>query len=208
MQAQLVSVNVSPVKTVQHGTAHVTTAIYKTPVAGRVAVRGVNLAGDEQADRAIHGGPNQVAYAYAEEDYAWWETQLNRPLPPGTFGENLTTRGLDVNGAAIGEQWRIGSCVFGVTGPRVPCSKLAMSVGDPAFVRTFARALRPGAYLSVVEEGDVGTGDAVEVLRRPQHGLTIARMAEIYLFDHPSAAELLAVAELPPDWRAWAQERS
>ena len=110
MQAQLVSVNVSPVKTVQHGTARVTTAIYKTPVAGRVAVRGVNLAGDEQADRAIHGGPNQVAYAYAEEDYAWWETQLNRPLPPGTFGENLTTRGLDVNGAAIGEQWRIGSC--------------------------------------------------------------------------------------------------
>ena len=95
-----------------------------------------------------------------------------------------------------------------MTGPRVPCSKLAMSVGDPAFVRTFARALRPGAYLSVVEEGDVGTGDAVEVLRRPQHGLTIARMAEIYLFDHPSAAELLAVAELTPDWRAWAQERS
>ena len=202
------SVNVSAVKSVEYNGAHITTGIFKTPVTGRVSVGGVNVAGDDQADRTVHGGPERVIYAYAQEDYAWWGSQLDRPLDPGTFGENVTTEGVDVSDALIGERWRVGNCTLQVTSPRVPCYKLAMVMNDPVFVRTFSRALRPGAYLAIVEPGDVAACDPIEILSRPAHGLTVAGMADIYLFQRSRIGEFLDVPELPESWRDWVESEA
>jgi MOSC domain-containing protein YiiM len=145
----------------------VISAIGKSAVAGRVAVRGVNLAGDEQADRHVHGGPDKAIYAYASEDTAWWATVLGSELGAGAFGENLTTIGVDVSGAVIGERWQIGSSELEVCQPRQPCYKLGIAFGDPGMLRRFAHAGRPGAYLRIVQEGELGAGDEVEIVRRP-----------------------------------------
>ena len=204
MSASILSVNVGSVRTVRRGEEDVATAIFKEPVDGRVAVRGVNIAGDDQGDRSVHGGPVRAIYAYAAEDYAWWEGELGRKLAPGTFGENLTTQGFDVNEALIGERWSIGTTVLQITIPRVPCFKLAMRMDDPTFVKRFAAALRPGPYLTIVHEGELGQGDAIEVIHRPSHRITIAEMAKIYLFERDRLRELL-VPELPESLVEWVQ---
>jgi MOSC domain-containing protein YiiM len=201
----VLSVNVGVTRTFVAGTHSFTSAIGKRPVAHRVALRGVNLAGDEIAAPDVHGGPDRVAYAYAAEDYEWWERELGRPLAHGLFGENLTVRGLDVSGATIGEEWRIGSAVVRVTSPRIPCFKLAHVVGEPAFVKHFAHAHRPGAYLAIVTEGDVGAGDAVEVLSRPERGLALDEFTRIYFGARERLPELLAAPHMTDAWRAWAE---
>jgi MOSC domain-containing protein YiiM len=203
---QVESVNVSPARTVEYGGERVTTGIFKMPVAGRVALRGVNLAGDDQADRAVHGGPDRALYAYASEDYAWWRESEGRHVEPGIFGENLTLNGVDVSNALVGERWGVGSTILRVTSPRVPCYKLAMAMRDPKFIKSFARALRPGTYLAVEREGDIGAGDSVELLSRPEHHLTVADVARIYFFEHERVAEMLRAPELPEGWREWAAE--
>ena len=206
--ASIESVNVGRVRTVGHGGALVTTGIFKEPAAGRVQVRGVNLDGDDQADRTVHGGHDRALYAYASEDYDWWGGELGRACTPGAFGENLTTRGIDVSGALIGERWRAGSAVVQVTSPRIPCYKLAMKMDDPQFVKRFAAALRPGAYLAIVEEGDVAAGDGVEIVHRPAHAMTLAEMTRIYFFERQRIGELVDVEELPASWRDWAREHA
>jgi len=178
----VVSVNVGPVRPYAVGTGNVS-AIVKGAVAGRVAVAGVNVAGDDQADRANHGGPDQAVYAYAAESYAWWEEELGRVLPPGIFGENLTLNGIDVDDALIGEEWLAGSVRLAVTAPRIPCVKLATRMGEPTFVKQFAAARRPGAYLRILEEGELGAGDAVEVVSRPDHDISVRFVNEAWLFD-------------------------
>ena len=119
----LVSVNVGRPREIEWLGKRGTTAIWKAPVEGRVPVAGVNLAGDDQADRRFHGGPDKAVYAYAGEDYDWWSRELDRPLEPGTFGENLTLQGLDVTAAVVGERWAIGSALLEVAQPRTPCWK-------------------------------------------------------------------------------------
>jgi MOSC domain-containing protein YiiM len=202
----LTSVNVGAVRAVPYSGKEITTAIFKEPIAGPVAVRGVNLDGDDQADRSVHGGPFQAVYAYATEDYEWWAATLGRPMEPGQFGENLTTKGVDVNGALVGERWRIGSTVLRVTIPRVPCFKLGLKMGDPRFLKQFAEALRPGTYLSIVTEGRVAAGDSIEVIWRPAHRLTIRDAARIRMFEHGRSSELL-VPEMQASWREWARSR-
>ncbi len=202
------SVNVSAVRTIVVDGEPVTTGILKAPAAGRIALRGVNLAGDEQADRNVHGGPDRAVYAYAQEDYAWWSQERGRPIPAGMFGDNLTLHGVDVSGARIGERWRVGSALLQVTSPRVPCFKLAHVMQDPHFIRAFAQALRPGAYLAVVEEGEIAAGDLVTIVARPEHDFTIAEMARIFLFERKRVPEMLAVPELTESWREWAIEHS
>jgi len=204
----IVSVNVGAVRTVDHGGTRIKTGIFKEPVLVRVALRGVNLDGDDQADRSVHGGPDRAAYAYAAEDYDWWASELGRACAPGTFGDNFTTRGIDVSGALIGERWRVGTTVVQVTSPRVPCYKLAMKMHDPQFVKRFAKALRPGAYLSIVQEGDVAAGDAAEIVHRPSHALTLAEMTRIYFFERLRVGEMVDVAELPAGWRDWARKHA
>jgi MOSC domain-containing protein YiiM len=185
----------------------ITTAIWKEPIAERVQVRGVNVAGDDQADRSVHGGPDKAIYAYAREDIDWWEGELSRPLEHGTFGENLTVRGLDVTNSLVGARWRIGTTLLEVSQPRLPCFKLGLRMGDPLFVKRFATALRPGAYLRIVEEGAVAAGDSVEVVHRPAHAITVELVARAYLRNHELAPRLLEAPELPDGWRKWVAKR-
>ena len=157
------------------------TAIDKRPVQGDVPVRLLGVEGDTQYDTKHHGGEEQAVYAYAVEDQRWWAEQLGRDLAPGAFGENLTVEGLDVTGAVIGEQWRIGgdradAVVLAVTAPRVPCTTFQGFMGEKAWVKRFTDHGAPGAYLRVVREGTVRAGDPIEVRSRPEHRVTIAEV--------------------------------
>ncbi len=154
------------------------TAIDKRPVAGPVFVAQRGVQGDAQLDTKHHGRSWQAVYAYAEEDLDWWRDHLQRDLAPGSFGENLTTSGLDVTGAVIGERWQIGAgedaVVLEVTTPRIPCQTFANFIGEPRWVRRFTEQGAPGAYLRVLQTGYIHAGDRIEVLARPEHGVTIA----------------------------------
>lgn len=184
-----------------------TTAIYKEPVVGAVRVEGVNVHGDDQADRQNHGGTHKAVYAYAAEDYEWWRAghRAARHSSPGTFGENLTTRGVDVTGAVIGQQWRIGDVVLEVSEPRIPCFKLGIRMDDPRFPIEFANAGRPGAYLRIIEEGEVSAGAPVELGPPPVHGVTVGDIARIHHREHDAAHRLLAVPQLSESWKEWAR---
>jgi MOSC domain-containing protein YiiM len=206
--AKVEAVNVGQPRPIQRGNGKMeTSGIWKEPITGRVAVRGVNIDGDDQADREVHGGPHRAVYAYAAEDTEWWEAELGRQLGPGIFGENLTLRGIDVTGARVGERWKIGTVVLEVTSPRVPCWKLAKKMDDRFFIKRFAQARRPGAYLRIVEEGELGAGDSVEIVHRPDHDVTLAFFVEAYEHDRALLPRLLDAGEaLPPSWSDWVKE--
>jgi MOSC domain-containing protein YiiM len=207
MAASVVSVSVAGPREIEWLGRRATTSIWKEPVAGRVQVGTLNLAGDDQADRRFHGGSDKAVYVYAREDYDWWAVELGEPLADATFGENLTLAGVDVTGAVIGERWAVGSAVLEITGPRTPCWKLGARMANVEFPVYFAAAGRPGAYLRVVTEGELGAGDAVEVVQRPRHRLTVGDVAGIYHGDRGRCAELLRAPELGEEWRTWVQER-
>ena len=208
MTGTLLSVNVGQPQTRPGGRRFVRSAIWKSPVEGRVAVRGVNVDGDDQADRRVHGGPDKAVYAYAAEDTRWWEAELGRSLGPGAFGENLTVEGIDVSGALIGERWQVGSAVLEVSETRVPCAKLAFRMGDPQFQKQFIGARRPGAYLRIVQEGEIGAGDEVRVVSRPEHDVTVRLMSEALLVDHALLPRLLEAPQLSDGWRHWIEDRA
>ncbi|RZU30931.1 MOSC domain-containing protein [Blastococcus saxobsidens] len=147
--------------------------IDKRPVAGRVAVGELGLDGDVQVNRKYHGGDGQQVYAYAQEDADWWVAELGRELPPGRFGENLRTTGLDLTEAVLGERWRIGTALLEVSAPRIPCANFARFWDVPQLVKRFTARGASGAYLRVLETGELGAGDAVEVVERPGHDVTI-----------------------------------
>ncbi len=170
------SVNVGTPREIVVGERHIRTSIWKDPVRGRVAIRGVNLAGDDQSDRRVHGGDRKAVYAYAREDLDWWGATLGQQLASGTFGENLTTDGIDVSGARVGERWQVGTALLEVTQPRLPCYKLEARMDRPGFITEFIDGGRPGAYLRIVEEGEVGAGDAVRVLSRPDGAPSVAEV--------------------------------
>lgn len=203
--SRVLSVSVGRPRPVDTGRRTVLTAIWKAPVEGRVAVRGVNLEGDDQADRSVHGGPDKAVYAYAIEETRAWERELGRELGAAAFGENLTTEGLDVSGALVGERWRIGSTLLEVVQPRLPCFKLGLRMGDPSFVRRFGEASRPGAYLRIVEEGELGAGDAVEVdvASLPDHGVTVRLISDAILLDRGLIPQVLDAPQLLPSLREW-----
>src|SRR3954468_24072522 len=202
------SVNVGEPRSVDVNGHKVLTAIWKYPVAGRVPVRGVNLEGDDQADRSVHGGPDKAVYAYSAEDTEWWESQLGRPLDPAASGGNLPPRGLPVSEAVIGERWAVGSTLLEVAQPRLPCFKLGIRMGDPRFLKRFAAAARPGAYLRVVREGDLGAGDAIEVVSRPAHGVTSALVSRALLGEPGLLCVAQQATELPGELREWMRSRS
>lgn len=159
------------------------TGISKRPVPGPVRVSapgpkasglGSGLAGDAVCDRRHHGGDHQAVYAYAREDLDWWEAELGRELPAGLFGENFTTTGLDLNSARLGDRWRVGTdLVLEVASARIPCRTFQGALGEPGWVRRFTRAVRPGAYLRVIREGEVSPGDPIEVVHRAGHDVTV-----------------------------------
>jgi MOSC domain-containing protein YiiM len=209
MSGRLVSVNVGrPQQVSVRRGRPIMSAIGKAPVTGRVTVAGVNVDGDDQADRRVHGGPDKAVYAYAREDALWWAARLNREVPPGMFGENLTVEGVDVSGAVIGERWRIGTVELQVCQPRLPCFKLGLRFGDPQMVKLFAQAGRPGAYLRIITEGELGAGDLVDITARPSHAVTIAQVSKAIMLDESELAAAASAPELPEDLARWMLERA
>lgn len=174
-------------------------AIVKEPVEGPVRVDGVNLAGDAQADLRVHGGAYKAVYAYAREDSDWWARELGREIPNGMFGENLTLEGVDVSNAVIGERWRIGTVELEVCQPRLPCSKLGLRFQDLKMVKRFGEASRPGAYLRIISEGELQTGDEVTILSRPDHAITVAEVSDAILRDDSLLERAASAPELAPD---------
>ena len=203
---KVLSVNVGTARAFEYDGGPAKSAIWKSPVVGRIAARGVNLAGDEQADRHAHGGPDKAVYAYAVEDARWWEQEIDRALAPGEFGENLTTEGIAVNQALVGERWQVGTTVLEVSEPRIPCWRLGVRMNDKLFPRRFTEASRPGALLRIVVEGDVGAGDEIRVVERPDHDLTIRDVFRIYTRDRQEVGRLLAVPRMSESWRRWAAD--
>ncbi|EGX56639.1 hypothetical protein SZN_26861 [Streptomyces zinciresistens K42] len=181
---KLLSVNLglaTPVSYTDHPDG--VTGIDKRPAGGPVRVAapgpkgtgGSGLAGDAVCSLQHHGGDDQAVYAVAREDLDDWERELGRPLADGAFGENLTTAGLDVSGALIGERWRVGpEVVLEVTSGRIPCRTFQGHLGERQWVRRFTAKAAPGAYLRVIEPGEVCAGDAVEIVHRPDHEVTVA----------------------------------
>jgi MOSC domain-containing protein YiiM len=208
VSGKLLSVNVGSPREIEWLGRREATSIWKSPVDGRVPVRGVNVAGDDQADREVHGGPDKAVYAYAREDLDWWEREIGRELELGNFGENLTVSGMDVTGAVVGERWQVGSTVLEVAQPRIPCWKLGARMEDASFPVHFAAAGRPGAYLRIVEEGEIGAGDEVRIGAKRRHGVTVGDVARIYHHERGRCALLLEAPELAEGWREWALRRT
>jgi MOSC domain-containing protein YiiM len=198
--ARVISVNAGRGKDAEWAGQLRRTAIDKRPVTGPVEVGRLGLAGDEQADTENHGGREQALYAHAREDLDWWVERLGRELANGTFGENITTGGLDVTGALIGEIWQLGTAVLQVTSPRIPCVVFAGWMDERHWVRRFANARRPGAYLRVLQEGTVRAGDGLEVIARPGERVTIAESMTAYYGDAELMSRLLRVEGRGTKW--------
>jgi MOSC domain-containing protein YiiM len=182
----------------------VTTSIFKEPVTGRVRVNRLNLAGDQQSDLSVHGGPDKAVYAYPSEHYPYWHQQLpDFPLPWGAFGENFTTDGLIETGICIGDRFRIGSAEFVVTQPRMPCYKLGIRFDRADMVKRFLHAGRSGFYLRVVEEGEVGAGDAITPVTRDERGVSVADIVTLYTAPGVSEDLLRRAIDLPALPRGW-----
>ncbi len=147
-------------------------------------------------------------YAYAAEDVAWWEAELGRELGPGAFGENLTVEGVDVSGALIGERWSAGDVELQVCQPRLPCTKLGLRFGDAGMLKRFAQAHRPGAYLRIVREGELGAGDDAVVHDRPDHDVTVALVSAVLMLDENLLARAAAAPALPPRLADWMRSRA
>jgi len=174
------------------------TGIDKNPVPGRVAVGELGLDGDVQVNRRHHGGEGQAVYAYAQSDADWWAAELDRELPPGRFGENLRTSGLDLRAAVLGEQWQVGTALLQVTAWRTPCANFARFWGIPDLVKRFAAHGATGAYLRVLTPGEIGAGDAVEVHSRPDHGITVESAFRIAMTEKSRLPELAPALQYLP----------
>jgi MOSC domain-containing protein YiiM len=193
------------------------TGIDKRPVKGSVAViapgpKGtgeVGLVGDRVYDVRHHGGVDQAVYAYAREDLDGWESELGRPLQNGVFGENLTTLGLDVNGALIGERWRIGSdVVLEVSCARIPCATFQGWLDRDGWIKRFTQAARPGAYLRVIEPGDIRSADPVEIVHRPDHDVTVTLVFRAMTLEPDLLPRLLVAEALPLEGKELARRRT
>jgi MOSC domain-containing protein YiiM len=201
------------------GVSAATTGIDKRPIDGAVAVRapgpmhgglGSGLIGDTIGNAKVHGGDDQAVYAYAREDLDAWQSELERELTNGMFGENVTTSGIDVTGAVIGERWRIGSdgLLLEVTRPRVPCKTFAHRLGIAGWIKTFTHGGTPGAYLRVLEPGTLRSGDAIEIVDRPAHDVTIGTVFRALMLEPQLLPSILAADALPEDLKALARRRT
>ena len=209
---KLISVNVSLPKEIPHNGKIVKTSIFKEPVSGRVMVRRLNVDGDDQADRRVHGvGFEMAIYFYSVEHYAFWQKELGRDhFPYGQFGENFTVEGLSEDTVRIGDIFRVGGTLLQVTQPRIPCYKLAMRMEQgPDFPARFQETGRMGFYCRVLEEGEVGAGDAIELVERDDNSVTIAEFIKVYLHEShepESLRRVLASRDLGGAWRVYLEK--
>lgn len=209
---QIISVNVGLPREVPSEEGPVLTGIFKSPVAGRVRIERLNLAGDRQADLSVHGGPNKAVYGYPSEHYAYWKRRLKRDeMPWGIFGENLTFAGLPEDAIHLGDSLRVGTALLRVTQPRFPCYKLGIRFGSQEMVKKFQLSGRSGFYFSVVEKGDVGAGDAAEIVERSKFPITVAECVQIYNDRENAYPEkirrILQIPTLPPGLRKYFTRR-
>jgi MOSC domain-containing protein YiiM len=203
----MISLNVArPRLTVYRGET-INTGIFKKPVSGRIALRTLNLDGDQQADLTVHGGPYKAVYAYPSEHYEHWQRQLPGMDPPwGTFGENFTTVGLSEDELHVGDRFRIGSSTLMVRQPRMPCYKLTARFQRDDVIERFLSSGRSGVYFSVEEEGEVGNGDSFDLISQNQDGITIAEMNRLFVrekYNHDLLQKAIATAPLPETWREY-----
>jgi len=189
----------------------VSTAIFKEPVAGRVPLQTLNLDGDRQADLSVHGGPTKAVYVYPSEHYEYWRLELPElELPWGMFGENFTTEGLSEAETNIGDKFVVGSATVMVTEPRMPCYKLGIRFGRTDIIKRFLASGRSGFYLAVLQEGEVGVGDSIELIERHQSGIKVSDITRLYASHAIDMALLRRAAELEPlpeSWRTYFQAR-
>ncbi|GAC1432873.1 MAG: MOSC domain-containing protein [Ktedonobacteraceae bacterium] len=210
-QMRVVSVNVGQPREVVWKGRTVSTGIFKAPVTGKVTVRRLNLDGDRQADLSVHGGPEKAIYVYPAEYYQSWRAELpDMDLPWAMFGENLTIEGLQDNTVNIGDEFRIGTARVVVTQPRMPCYKLGLKFKRDDILKRFLVSDRSGFYLAVLEEGEVEAGDAITLLKRDEHNLTVTDIVHLYTHDKNNLEALqraMLVPALPEGWRNYFSER-
>ncbi|MBV8865770.1 MAG: MOSC domain-containing protein [Acidobacteriaceae bacterium] len=208
---RVASVNVGGPKRVEVRDRTVLTSIFKSPVEGRVTVRGYNIAGDKQSDLTVHGGPYKAVYCYPHEHYEFWKQQLpGMDLPFGMFGENLTTEGFSEEDIHIGDRFRVGSVVLQVTQPRMPCYKLAIRFGRADIVKRFWQSKRLGVYFSVIQEGDLAAGDVIEKDHEDPERVSVADVIRLYGGNEQSSEMLERALRTPlfGSWRRELQERA
>jgi MOSC domain-containing protein YiiM len=203
---RVLSVNVGMPREVPWRGTTVLTGIFKEPVTTKVALRTLNLAGDAQADLTVHGGVDKAVYAYPSEHYAFWQAKLGRQLPPSAFGENLTTEGLVEDRVHIGDEFRVGTARLVVTQPRMPCYKLGIRFDNPGMVKAFHLAGLPGIYFAVVDEGEVGPGDAIELVRADERRITVSDMLALMLDRNPDPTDLRRLIDVPGLAAVWREE--
>lgn len=208
MTANVLSINVGTPVVVDWANPVGATSIMKKAVTGLVRVHELGVEGDEVADKKYHGGIYQAVYAFAREDLDLWSDRFGLPIDNGQFGENLTTSGIDGNESLIGERWRVGSTVFEVCEVRIPCNVFKRWMGRSGFdatawVKRFAAEARPGPYLRVIEPGHIAAGDAITVVHKPDHDVTVSMMFKAFSTDRSLLPRLLEAGDaLPPRPRA------
>jgi MOSC domain-containing protein YiiM len=188
----------------------VTSSIWKSPVAGRVRVSTLNVAGDQQSDLTVHGGADKAVYVYPREHYGFWREMVPElDFPTGAFGENFTSEGLLEEQMRIGDRLRVGSAECVVTQPRMPCYKLGVRFDRPDMVKLFLQSQRTGFYLAVTREGEVGAGDSIEFVERQKSGVTVTDIVRLYVADSPDRELLgraIETAALPVSWKNYFRE--
>lgn len=208
---RLLSVNVSLPKEVPYQGKTVSTGIFKEPVGRRVMLRRLNLEGDGQADRNVHGGINKAVYAYPFEHYEYWSRELGRTdFTFGQFGENFTVSGMLEDAVRIGDVFRIGSALVEVTQPRAPCFKLGIRMGMESFPKSFMSSGRTGFYMKVLEEGEVGAGDNFERVAGEENTLSVRDVWHLAVQDRQNlegARKALRLSSLAPEWRGRLEKR-
>ncbi|QLE56377.1 MOSC domain-containing protein [Nostoc sp. TCL26-01] len=208
---KLISVNVGLPREVIWKGKTVSTGIFKEPVSGRVRVRSLNLDGDKQADLTVHGGVDKAVYVYPFEHYDYWRSELpDTELTPGIFGENFTVTGLKEEELNIGDRFQIGSVELMVTQPRLPCYKLGIRFGRSDMVKRFLASRRTGFYFRVLQEGEVGVGDTLELVSRDTNNITVADITQLYVREQNNPELLHRASQLqalPEGWRDYFQEQ-
>lgn len=211
LEMKLISINVGLPRVVTLNGEPVSTGIFKEPVAGRVMLRTLNLDGDRQADLSVHGGPSKAVYVYPSEHYDFWKRELpGLKLPWGMFGENFTSAGLFESEVNIGDRFRIGSAVVMVTEPRMPCYKLGIKFGRSDIVKKFLASERTGFYFAVLQEGEVGAGDPIELIEQTNHSVRVSDITRLYTREKRNLGLLrraLEVEALPESWKSYFHQR-